>query len=107
MFNLKLVVAVAGAAGLALGVVTSAAAADGAELYKTKLCNTCHGDAGKAPIMPVYPKLAGQNADYAAQQIKDIRDGKRANGLSAAMKPMAAQVNDDEVKAIADYLSKQ
>lgn len=107
MLNLKRVAAVAGAAGLILGVVSNAAAADGAELYKTKLCNTCHGDAGKAPIMPVYPKLAGQNAAYAVQQIKDIRDGKRTNGMSAAMKPMAAQVNDAEAQAISDYLSKQ
>jgi hypothetical protein len=30
--------------------------------------------------MPEYPKLAGQNAKYAEQQMLDIKSGARANG---------------------------
>jgi cytochrome c551/c552 len=37
-------------------------AADGAALFQEKICNTCHGEAGKQPVLPVYPKLAGQIA---------------------------------------------
>lgn len=92
---------------LSLGVAGTAAAADGAALYTSKLCNTCHGADAKTPIMPTYPKLAGQNAPYAAQQIKDIRDGKRTNGMAAAMKAMVATLTDDEVEAIAEWLSQQ
>lgn len=81
--------------------------ADGAALYKEKLCHTCHGPDAKTPIMPSYPKLAGQNADYAAAQVKDIRDGKRTNGLTMAMKPMVAALTDDQIKEIAAWLSTQ
>jgi cytochrome c553 len=106
MKTLKLVAAVVGVAGLAF-VTGKVAAADGAALYKAKLCHTCHGEAGAAPIMPVYPKLNGQNPAYTVQQIKDIRDGKRTNGMTAAMKPMVAAVTDEEAQAIADYLAAQ
>ena len=103
----KLVAALAGATGLVMGVAGNAAAADGAELYKAKLCHTCHGEAGAAPIMPVYPKLHGQNPAYSVQQIKDIRDGKRTNGMTAAMKAIVASVTDEEAQAISEYLAKQ
>ena len=82
------------------------AAMDGAALYKDKTCNACHGPTGNKPLMPNYPKLAGQNAAYMEQQMKDIKSGARANGQSAAMKGVMHLVNDEEIKAIADYLSK-
>ena len=83
----------------------SAVAADGAELYKTKTCFTCHGKDGKTPIMDAYPKIAGQNAAYSLQQMKDIKSGTRANGMSAAMKGVMHLVTDDEMKALADYIA--
>lgn len=85
---------------------TSAVAADGAKLYGEKTCNACHGADGKKPIMPNYPKIAGQNAAYAEQQMKDIKSGARSNGQSAAMKGVMHLVNDAEIKAIAEYVSK-
>ena len=83
----------------------SVMAQDGKALYEAKLCTTCHGPEGKAPIMPVYPKLSGQNAAYLEQQAKDIRDKKRTNGQTAAMQALVAAVNDAEIKAIAAYLA--
>lgn len=80
-------------------------AADGAELYAAKTCNACHGPDAKTPMLPVYPKLAGQNAEYALAQMKDIKSGARSNGQSAAMKGIMANVSDEEMKAIADWLS--
>ena len=81
-------------------------AADGAKLFTEKTCNACHGAEGKKPLMPNYPKLAGQNAAYAEQQMKDIKSGARNNGQTAAMKGVMHLVNDEEIKALADYLSK-
>lgn len=81
-------------------------AADGAKLFAEKTCNACHGAEGKKPLMPNYPKLAGQNAAYAEQQMKDIKSGARNNGQTAAMKGVMHLVNDEEIKALADYLSK-
>jgi cytochrome c len=96
-----------GAAALALFAAPSLCAADGAALYKTKICHSCHGETPNKPILPVYPKLAGQNAPYLVQQMKDIRDGKRNNGLSVAMKAVVGSVTDEEFQAIADWLSTQ
>jgi len=83
----------------------SALALDGAQLYQTKTCFSCHGKDAKTPILPAYPKLAGQNAAYAAQQMKDIKSGARANGMSAAMKGVMHLVSDEEIDAIAAWLA--
>lgn len=90
----------------ALTASPALAALDGAALYKDKTCNACHGAKGDKPLMPNYPKVAGQNAAYAEQQIKDIKSGARNNGQTAAMKGVLHLVNDEEIKAISDYLSK-
>ena len=57
--------------------------------------------------MPIYPKLAGQNADYAFNQMKDIKSGARSNGQTAAMKGVMGLVSEEEMRAIADWLAAQ
>lgn len=86
-------------------VAAPAFAADGAALYLDKTCWSCHGKDGKKTLTPAFPKIAGQNAAYAEQQMKDIKSGARANGQSAAMKGVMELVNDEEIKALATYLS--
>ena len=80
-------------------------AANGQALFGQRLCITCHGPEGKAPIQPTYPKLAGQNKDYLVQQITDIQSGARNNGLTQIMKPLIKNVTAEEIGAIAEYLS--
>ena len=87
-------------------IAAPAWAADGAKLYAEKTCNACHGPAGNKTILPDYPKIAGQNVQYIIKQINDIKSGARANGNSAAMKGVLHLVNDAEIKAIAEYVSK-
>ena len=84
---------------------STASALDGQDLYMKKTCFSCHGKDANTPIMPAYPKLAGQNAAYAAQQMKDIKSGARANGMSVAMKGVMHLVTDEEIDAIAQWLS--
>jgi len=104
----KTIVLVAGAALLSLGIAGNAsAAADGAALFKAKTCWSCHGKDAKTPIMPMYPKLAGQNAEYAFNQMKDIKSGKRNNGQTAAMKGVMSLVSEDEMRAIANWIATQ
>ena len=105
--KIRLIAMVAGAAMMSMVGVGNAVAADGATLYKTKACASCHGVDGNTPIMPTYPKLGGQNADYAYNQMKDIASGARNNGQTAAMKAIIATVSDEEMKAIADWLAGQ
>lgn len=104
---MKTLVSIAGAAVLSLGLMGNAVAADGKALYTAKGCVACHGPDANTPILPVYPKLGGQNADYAYNQMKDIKSGARNNGQSAAMKAIVAGVSDDELRAIADWLATQ
>ena len=85
---------------------SAAFAADGEKLYSAKGCAGCHGADAKSPIMPQYPKIAGQNKEYAEQQLKDIKSGDRSNGQSGAMKGVMATVSEDEIKALAEYLSE-
>lgn len=80
---------------------------DGAVLYKTKTCLTCHGKDAKTPLLPVYPKIAGQNKEYIIQQMNDIKSGARSNGMSAAMKGVMHLVNDEEIAVLAEWLSVQ
>jgi cytochrome c len=78
---------------------------DGADLYMKKTCFSCHGKDAKTPLLPMYPRLAGQTADYAYNQMQDIKSGARSNGQTAAMKGIMHLVNDDEMRAIAHWLA--
>ena len=93
---------------MSAGPVAQAEALDGAALYANPGkggCTACHGKDAKSPLMNTYPKLAGQNEGYLLQQMKDIQSGARNNGMTAAMKGVMHLVNDEEMAAIAKYLS--
>ncbi|RKT43599.1 c-type cytochrome [Thiocapsa rosea] len=80
-------------------------AMDGAELYVTKTCVACHGKDADTPILPIYPKLAGQSPDYAYNQMVDIKSGARDNGMTAAMRGVMHLVTEEEMRVIADWLA--
>jgi len=79
----------------------------GEALFKAKTCWSCHGKDAKTPILPIYPKIAGQNEAYIVNQMMDIKTGKRANGQAAAMKGVMGLVSEDEIKKIAKWLATQ
>ena len=64
------------AIGIAVGLflaepaLAGAPALDGEKLFEERTCLTCHGVDAKTPILPEYPKLAGQNAAYMVQQVE-------------------------------------
>ena len=91
---------------LVLATFSGSALADGAQLFRDKACWSCHGKDGKTPLMPGYPKIAGQDAQYVEQQIRNIKSGARANGNSAAMKLMLNLVSNDEIKELAKHVSR-
>ncbi|MDO8607970.1 MAG: c-type cytochrome [Phaeospirillum sp.] len=95
------------AMAVAFGFITlaPALAADGKALFTDKGCVACHGEDAKTPMQEGFPKLAGQGAEYALNQMKDIKSGARTNGQSVdVMKPIVAELSEDEMKAMADYL---
>ncbi|MCP4039429.1 MAG: c-type cytochrome [bacterium] len=101
-----LMLALVGALGLGTTSIAQAETESGETLFSQRTCLTCHGKDGKTPILPEYPIIAGQNAPYILQQLKDIKSGARANGNTAAMRGVMHLVNEEEMKVLADYISK-
>jgi cytochrome c553 len=66
-------------------------------------CVACHGNDGVG-ILPEYPNLAGQHADYIENSLKLYRAGKRKNPV---MGGMAAALTDQDIKELAAYYSSQ
>jgi len=93
------------AAAPASSTAAPAAALDAPTLYLKKTCIACHGKDAKSPILPTYPKIAGQSADYAFNQMKDIASGARNNGQTAAMKGIMHLVSEEEMRTIANWLA--
>ena len=93
--------------GAASNAAAQDAAPDGAQLFTTKACLSCHGADGRTPILPIYPKIAGQKAGYLYNQMRDIKSGARNNGQSVIMMGIMAGLNDEEMRAVADWLATQ
>jgi cytochrome c553 len=71
------------------------------------VCSTCHGFGGRS-ISPTFPRLAGQQKDYLAAQLKAFRDKTRADPHAKTyMWGMAAHLSDPMIAAIATYYSTQ
>jgi cytochrome c553 len=66
-------------------------------------CTACHDTNGLGTIAE-NPTLAGQHADYLARALDDYRLGKRQNPI---MGSFAKALTRDEIRALADYFSKQ
>lgn len=88
----------------ALAVLSLPVAAEVAVPEKAALCAACHGEAGAKPIMPTYPVLAGQYANYLAHSLHEYKSGKRKNPV---MNAQAAGLSDAEIKALAQYFAAQ
>lgn len=79
----------------------SAAGDPAAGQAKAAVCAACHGADGKS-IMPSYPNLAGQHADYIAKQLTDYRDGNRVNAL---MSGQATSLSDEDIQDLSAYFA--
>ncbi len=69
----------------------------------SQTCAACHNIDGNS-LNPVWPKLAGQHAEYIVKQLQDFKDGKRVN---AQMAPMVASLSDQDMADLAAYFSSQ
>jgi cytochrome c553 len=65
-------------------------------------CAGCHSPNG-AGIPAQYPRIGGQHGEYAEAQLLAFRSGARAN--SVQMMAIAGKLNDQEIKAVADYVT--
>lgn len=70
---------------------------------KAQACIGCHGADGNS-VSPIFPKLAGQHAQYLENALKAYRDGFRRNDM---MNRFAKGLSDEDIKGIAEYYASQ
>ena len=70
-------------------------------------CVSCHGANGKgmAPNNPQFPVIGGQHKHYLIKQLTDFRSRTRTNDSSGMMVMIASKMSDEEIEAVADYIS--
>lgn len=92
--------------GLALAVSFSTPALAGdaaAGQTKSAVCSSCHGADGNS-MNPIWPKLAGQHANYLAKQLAEFKDGTRKD---ATMVGMTAALSEQDMQDLASYYASQ
>jgi cytochrome c553 len=78
-----------------------------AQKIAVTVCGTCHGQQGNG-TQPKFPRLAGQNANYLATQLKAFRSQARGDPDAIGyMWGMAAELDDDSIAALAAYYAAQ
>jgi len=102
MKTLTMTALVLGASLLTLDA-SGAGNADAGKAKATTICAACHGADGNS-ANPTFPKLAGQNASYIAEQLADFKSGKRQNAIMAGM---AQGLSDQEMQDLAAYFASQ
>ncbi len=67
------------------------------------VCAACHGADGNS-VISLNPKLAGQHPEYLLKQLKNFKEGTRAN---AVMSGMVANLTPEDMQNLATYFAAQ
>jgi len=70
---------------------------------KSATCAACHGADGNA-LIPMYPSLAGQSANYLAKQLSEFKSGDRKDPVMAGM---AAALSEEDMHDLAAFFAVQ
>lgn len=92
----------AGAAGYDSPVSSKTATSKNSGAYLAGNCANCHGTLGTS--QGAMPSLAGRDAAYISEQMRQFRDGKRA---ATIMHQIAKGYSDEQIAAIAAYFAAQ
>lgn len=65
-------------------------------------CFLCHGSRGES-TSEIFPKLAGQHAQYITHQLQSFKNGSRK---STAMSDMVAKLSPEDMQALGRYYEK-
>jgi thiosulfate dehydrogenase len=89
---------------VALLIITAASVAAPSSastaLALAQTCAGCHGSQGQGG--GIFPRLAGQPADYLERQLRNFRSGRRGNSM---MQPVAKNLSDNSITGLAEYFS--
>jgi cytochrome c553 len=91
---------------LLCGFLVNATAVSAADIeagkQKAQGCAACHGADGNGAAT-IYPRLAGQYADYLLVSLKRYKSGERQNPM---MNAMAGPLSEQDMEDIAAYFSQ-
>jgi cbb3-type cytochrome c oxidase subunit III len=76
--------------------------AQGKKIAEDTQCASCHQPGYKG--LKEFPRLARQKQPYLVKQLKEFRDGVRTND-NGVMAPTAKNLSDEQIEALAHYLS--
>ncbi|MEN9886433.1 MAG: hypothetical protein RL758_1011 [Pseudomonadota bacterium] len=92
---------------LACSLLTGLAQAQADDARAKKIisgvCFVCHGPQGES-ASEVFPRLAGQHAEYTTKQLDNFKTGKRK---SPAMADMVAKLSPEDMVALGKFFEKQ
>jgi cytochrome c553 len=57
--------------------------------------------------VPLYPNLAGQNAEYLAHALQAYKKGERSGGQAEIMKAYVSGLSDSDIDNLAAYYASQ
>lgn len=84
----------------------------GEKIYRTgnlstqvPACIGCHGPSGNGNPQALFPQLNGQYAAYIEKTMHDFKTKSRTNDLNNMMQAISARLTDEEISAVADYIS--
>jgi cytochrome c553 len=81
--------------------------ANGDQARDIPACVSCHGESGKGRIAGnvIYPLIGGQHKVYLRSQLVSWKLGDRKNSPGGVMSKIAKSLSNDEIEALADYIS--
>lgn len=68
-------------------------------------CMSCHAPSGRGNGPAGWPSLRGQHPQYLVGQLRQFRDGTRANDNVSMMRSVAARMSDREMESVAAYIA--
>jgi cytochrome c553 len=92
-----------------IGLAQAASAEKGKALVEKANCGSCHGANLNTPILPAYPKLAGQYPDYLYYALRAYQVGGSNAQFGRNNAVMSSQVQaftDSDLRDMAAYISK-
>lgn len=72
--------------------------------HNVAACAGCHGPLG-AGVPALYPRLAGQWAEYTQAQLTNFKGLVRHNDPNEIMREMAHRLTNEEIRALADFVA--
>jgi cytochrome c553 len=75
--------------------------------YKGEYCDRCHGMTGKldSSLSSPPPVIGGQHSEYLVRALWDIKSGERSADIYGLMVKALNRMSDEEIEAVAVYLS--